>query len=201
MEHPRPGLAGLGFDRLQALGLLRLQDHLLAGAGHIDGQSLAAQTPGQQVGPRDVFGRRVLGEIDRLGDAVVDKGLDGGLHAHVFLGGDVVGDHKDVRHVFRNLVDFLTAAGLGYLPDDAVAEIGAQSRAFQRAHEQGTGVGEIDFVVTILEMTDVGQGKGRLAAIGLTTGDGGDGAGGRHGGLRRVADAIGPDPLHDLVPV
>ena len=95
----RPCLASRS---LRFLRLLRLAVHLLLplargqhldalAAVAVDGDALAALAVGKPVDVGDVLLGGGIDEVDGLGDGVVGVVLEGGLHAQVPLGGDVVG--------------------------------------------------------------------------------------------------------------
>ena len=85
-RHSRGGFNACGL----ALGRgFRLQHDFLARAGNVDRDAFAAQLPGQLVSRGNILFAGVLGEVDRLAQAVVHEGLQSGLHAHVLLGADI----------------------------------------------------------------------------------------------------------------
>ena len=53
----------------------------------------------------------------------------------------------------------------------------------------------------IVDMTNIGQRKDRLAAIAFATGDGGNRAGRRDGGLGGIADAMLLDAICNRIPI
>src|SRR6266542_4122925 len=61
----------------------------------VDRDPLAAELEREPVGARDVLGRRVARQVDRLRDPVVDVPLEGRLHPDVALGRDVVGRREE----------------------------------------------------------------------------------------------------------
>jgi len=86
-----------------------LQDDLLAAAGHIDGQALAAQVPGQVVRLLDLLNRGRRRHVDRLGDRVIDKGLHRRLHADVLFRRHVAADDVHPPQLLRQLRHVLAA--------------------------------------------------------------------------------------------
>ena len=88
---------------------------------------------------------------------------------------------------------------------DPFADAGAGGlvdvRPLQGFLEQRAGVGQQQVTFAIFDRAGVGQGENRLAAVALASRHRADGAGGRDGGLRGVADAVAPDPFDDRVPV
>ncbi len=182
-------------------GGVRFQHHLVARTGDVHGDALAVELPGGHVGGGDVLHGGVLGEVDRLGEGIVDECLQGSLHAHVLPGADVGADGEDVAHFWRDRLDGLAGAFLHHAVEDVLAVHLADAGVDERLLKGGAGVGELEVLAVVVDVADVGEGEDRLAAVAFTAGDGGDGAGGRHGGLGGVADAVAADALGDQAPV
>ena len=208
-EHGGTGLLGvvpehLAFGQLGGLlggGGVGLEDDLIARAGDVDGNALAAQSPGHLVGGGDLICGGAGGEVDGLGEAVVDEGLHGGLHADVLLGGDVAGDDKDLAQGAGQVLDILAMALSDDLVDDGLLGGVIQAGFLEGLGKERAGVGELEVLAVVVDVADVGQGEDRLAAVALAAGDGGDGAGGGDSGLGSVADAVLLDALEDLLPI
>ncbi len=192
------GLFGFAF---LAGGGVRFEHDFVARAGDVDGDAFAAQFPGQQVGGGDVFFGGAGGEVDGFGERVVDKGLQGGLHAHVLVGADVGGDDEGGAHGLGQLGDVLAGAVAHDLFEDTGACLGLEVEGFERFFKLRAGVGEGEVFAVVVDVAEVGQGEDRLAAVAFAAGHGGDGAGGGDGGLGGVADAVGVDVLDEPVPI
>ena len=87
------GLAALALD------LADVEHLLLPGAVAVDGDPLDPQLVGQQVDALDILGAGLVGEVDGLGDRVVDVVLEGRLHADMPLGRHVVGGHEHLLEI------------------------------------------------------------------------------------------------------
>ncbi len=199
----RPGLGdGAGYWAASCGGGVGLQHHLLARAGHVDGDALAAQLPGQHIGVGDIFFGGVFGEVDGLGERVVDKGLQGGLHAHVLLGGDVLPRRRRCAATWAGISGTSwQVPSCHHLLDDLLAGLVVQPGCDQGALEQRAGIGQLQVLAVVVDVADVGQGEDRLAAVAFAAGHGGNGAGRGDGGLGGVADAMLADALDDGVPI
>ena len=141
-------------------------------------------------------------EVDRLGQAVVDEGLHGGLHAHVLVGGDVAGDDEDVADVGGHLGHILAGAAVPSLRSTIAWRFsGSIPASDQGLFEERAGVGQLQVLAVVVDVADVGQGEDRLAAVAFAAGHGGDGAGGGDGGLGGVADAVLADAGRPRCPI
>ena len=178
-----------------------LQHHLLAAAGDVDGDALAAQLPGQLVSGSHLGFGGAFGEIDGLAQAVIDKGLQSGLHADMLLSADILRDDEDTAQLFGQVFETLAGAQLHDVVDDRLAGRPVQTGLDQRLLEQRAGVDQLQVAAVVVDVPDIGQSEDRLAAIALAAGDRGDGAGGGDGGLGGVADAGFADAVHDHLPI
>ena len=108
-----PVLNGAPWPRPPLLSLAEGEDLVFLAAVAVDGDALAPQLVGQVVDLPHVFHRGIPGQVHGLGYRIVRVLLKGRLHAHVPLGGDVVGRHEDPPHVFGDLLHLLDAAFAG----------------------------------------------------------------------------------------
>ncbi len=180
---------------------MRFEDDLVAGAGDVNGDAFAIHLPGGHIGVGNVLGGGVLGEVDGLGEGVIDERLEGCLGADVLLGGDISADDEDLFHLRRDILHVLAGAIAHGLVDDLLAVKFAEAGFDESLLEHRAGVVELEILAVVVDVADVGEGKDRLAAVAFTAGDGGNGAGGGNGGLGSVADAVTLDAFHDGLPV
>ncbi len=123
-----------------------------------------------------------------------------GLHVNVPLGGDVAGDHEHAPQRCGDFLHRLATARLRYLFKDPFAGFGVELRFFQRFDKSRAEIAQGQRLSLVLNVARVRQGENRLAAIPFDAGNGGDGACGRYGELRGVADAVSAYPIGDRLP-
>ena len=123
------------------------------------------------------------------------------LHAHMFLGGNVTGDHERITHRLRNFEDVLAGAFAHHLLHDLLAFLFAQAELLQRFIEARAGVGQFQVLAVIVDVPDIRQREDGFTAVAFTTGDSGDGPGRRNRGLGCIANAVLFDALHHRIPL
>ena len=178
-----------------------LQHHPFARTGHVDGHAFAAQFPRQQVRAGNFLLGGIRGEIDRLGHGIVYECLHGSLHAHVFLGADVLRDDEYIPDGFGQFLHLLAGAVFHHPGDDLLLVFFGKFGSLERFFEVGAGVIEGKVLAVIVHMAGVCQGKDRFAAVAFAASYRGDRTGGRDGGLGGVADAIALDADGSLHPI
>ena len=187
------------------LGFLGLQHHFLARSGNVNGQSLAAQLPRLQIGLPDVLDGGVRGEVAGLGDGVVDKALQHRLHLDVLFGSDILGNHKNAADLFRNLFDSLDGSLPPHLFIDAVSMGVVQARFLQHLVKHRAGVGEFPLPLILPrrleELSHIGEGEHRFAAVPFRPGNGGNRSGGGDRCLRPVPNTVLFDSGHHSLPI
>src|SRR5215211_4919048 len=157
---------GRRHGRLLPARLARGQDLGVARAIAVDRYSLAVQGVGLAVGFLYVLGRRVVGQIDGLGDTHRGVLLEGGLHPDVPLCTYVMGGDPHAAHVVGDLFYFAHGA---VLCDRSHQLLRVEAALFGELDELGVDVGHLHVGLTAHE----GDGEERLDAA-WAAGDHGD---------------------------
>src|SRR5215204_4608769 len=162
--------------------LARRQDLSVARAIAVDRYPLTVQGVGLTVGVLDVLGRRVVWQVDGLGDTHRGVLLEGGLHPDVPLASNVVRGDPHAAHVVGDPFDVAHGAVLG-------------DRSHQLLRVEGALLGELDELGVDVWHLHVGlpahegHGEERLYAA-RAAGDHRDRTRRGYGGDGRVADPV-----------
>src|SRR5437660_8548186 len=178
--------------RVAALAHVEHLPSLAAVAKHGDAETALA--PGQKIRVRHVLSRRVGGQVDGLGHAVVGMSLEGGLVAHMPAPVNLVRGLEDGARRLRDSGDAREGAAAGHLTHEG---IGVEPSLPPEALEALADERQDALAVHALDPVLEGQREDRLDARGAA-GDHGDGARGRdggHGGVPERAPALVDGPL------
>src|SRR5512133_626631 len=119
----------------------------------------------------------------------------------MLLGADITGYYKRIAHRLWKFGNLLACTIAHHLVHDLLPPFFAQSQLLQCLIEAWAGIGELEVLAVIVDVTVISECKDGFTSIAFTTGDGGNRACRCDGGLRGIADAMLLDAIHDQIPI